>query len=238
MDLKKELISGKGLILNVDKPIGFTSFDIVRKVKKWSSIKKVGHAGTLDPLATGVLILLLGKATKRAGEFLNCDKIYYGVVELGVQTNTDDSEGEIIEKKRVPLKNEDEISAVLKSFEGEIDQIPPMFSALKKDGQRLYKLARQGKIVERKKRSVKIYKLSLIKWESPFISIKVHCSKGTYIRSLAKDIGEKLGTVSYLKELRRLKVGEYTISKSYSLSQLQEMFSKKNESLSSAGLYK
>jgi len=208
-----------------------TSFSVVAKVRVWAHCKKVGHAGTLDPLATGVLLVCTGKATKRVPELMELKKEYEGVIELGKTTETDDAEGKILQQRSVPSFSIEDVLLVLKKFVGEIEQIPPMYSALKKDGVRLYKLARKGKIVHREPRKIKIHEIKLLEWNKPFLKIRVKCSRGTYIRALARDIGEDLGVGGYLKELRRTRIGTYSIKDSYSLSTLRELLSGKHESL-------
>ena len=171
---------------------------------------KVGHTGTLDPFATGLLILLSGKFTKRSNEFLKLDKIYEASIKLGYVSDTGDTEGNIEKKndRKVDLK---EIQEVLKRFVGDIEQVPPKFSAIKINGQRAYKMARAGKDFEMPSRKVTIYNIEILEYNYPILKIRCFVSSGTYIRTLAEDIGEKLGTGAYCEELRRLKIGEYDI---------------------------
>ena len=204
-----------------------TSFGVVAKIRAWTHCKKVGHAGTLDPFASGVLLVCTGKATKRVSELMELEKEYEGVIELGKITETDDIEGKILQRRPVPSFSLEDIKSVLKKFVGEIDQIPPMYSALKKNGVRLYKLARKGKVVHREPRKVNIYEIELLEWNNPFLKIKVKCSSGTYIRALARDIGENLGVGGYLKILCRNRIGTYTIQDSYSLNELEELLLRK-----------
>jgi len=220
-----------GEILNIDKPAGLTSFGVVKRIRQWTGCRKVGHAGTLDPLATGVLLVCTGRATKRVSELMGLEKEYDGTVELGKTTETDDAEGKIIRECRVYPFSTDEIESVLRIFVGSIDQIPPMYSALKQNGRRLYQLARKGKIVPREPRKVEVHEITLLEYKRPLLRIRVRCSKGTYIRALARDIGEQLGSGGYLKNLRRTRVGPYNVDEGYSLEKLQEWFSVKYESV-------
>lgn len=208
-----------GKIINIDKPKGVTSFTVVRKIRQWTGCKKVGHAGTLDPAATGVLLICTGKATKQITQFVGMDKEYIGEIHLGIATDSDDRDGTVLEKMTVPELDEDLIEEVLEKFKGRIEQVPPMFSALKYKGKRLYKLARQGKVVERKPREITIHAIELLSWQSPFLQLKICCSKGTYIRSLARDIGKALGTVAHLSKLQRTRIGSYTVKDAYTLEE-------------------
>ena len=191
-------------VLLIDKPSGITSHDVVERVRRKLKMKRVGHAGTLDPLATGLLIILVGKATKLSSRLMSLDKEYEGTFELGKVTNSHDIDGEIEETNEVP----DTISAELiqeqmNTFEGDQYQTPPMFSAVKINGVPLYKHARKGKVVEREPRFIRISKYELKTWEKPFGTFYVYCTKGTYIRSLVHDLGQKLGCGGILTQLRR-----------------------------------
>nr|WP_081300531.1 tRNA pseudouridine(55) synthase TruB [Clostridium beijerinckii] len=199
-DTKTSQING---VLNIFKNKGMTSFDVVRKIKFLANEKKVGHTGTLDPEATGVLPVCLGKATKTIDYIMNSNKVYEVKFLLGVKTTTYDLEGEILEKNEIDHIKNDEVSEVALSFIGEYDQVPPMYSALKKNGVRLYELARKGIEVEREARKVRIFNISDLKIELPYVYMKVACSKGTYIRSLCYDIGEKLKVGAAMAELNR-----------------------------------
>ncbi|ALB48762.2 tRNA pseudouridine synthase B [Clostridium beijerinckii] len=199
-DTKTSQING---VLNIFKNKGMTSFDVVRKIKFLANEKKVGHTGTLDPEATGVLPVCLGKATKTIDYIMNSNKVYEVKFLLGVKTTTYDLEGEILEKNEIDHIKSDEVSEVALSFIGEYDQVPPMYSALKKNGVRLYELARKGIEVEREARKVRIFNISDLKIELPYVYMKVACSKGTYIRSLCYDIGEKLKVGAAMAELNR-----------------------------------
>jgi len=209
-------------ILLVDKEKGLTSHDVVAIVRRRFSIKKVGHAGTLDPNATGLLILLLGKATKLSNSFLNEDKAYEAEMKLGQRTDSADSRGKIISEKEVTV-TEEEIRTVMAGFLGVIEQIPPMVSAKKINGKKLYKLAREGKTVERKPRKIIIKELDVLKINTPFVEFRVKCSKGTYVRQLADDIGEQLNTGGHLTELRRTMSGDFSVRDAIAFNCLLQM---------------
>ena len=209
-------------ILNIFKPKGMSSFDVVRLVKKVAKTGKVGHTGTLDPEATGVLPVCIGRATKIIDYIMDSEKVYEVTFKLGIRTTTYDLEGEVLEERDPSnLRNED-ILGVIKEFIGEYSQVPPMYSALKKNGVRLYELARQGIEVEREGRLVKIYNIEDIKINNPYISMKVTCSKGTYIRSLCYDIGERLGVFATMTELNRSKTSVFSQEKSININDLTE----------------
>jgi len=197
----------KGILL-VNKSPKKTSFSLVALLRKLTKIKKIGHAGTLDPFATGLMIMLIGKSyTQKSQDFINHDKTYVCRLHLGYATKTFDTESEkIFYSEKKPTFNE--LEEVLKEFQGDIEQIPPMFSAKKVNGQRLYKLARQGLLIKREKIKVNV-KTTLIKYEYPYIDLEITCSKGTYIRTIANDIGEKLKTKAYLTALKRTRCGPY-----------------------------
>ncbi len=213
-----------GFILNINKPSGMSSFDVVREVRRLTSLRKVGHAGTLDPLAEGVLLICAGRATKRVSELMELEKEYRGTVRLGITTETDDGEGKIIKKKSVPDFSEEEIESVLNLFVGEIMQVPPMYSAIKSNGERLYRLARKGITVEREARVVHIKKIRLLSWKNPDIHLQVSCSRGTYIRALARDIGERLNTGGYLKYICRTRIGNFRVEDGYKIDEIEELF--------------
>lgn len=203
-------------IIIADKPAGVSSFGVVARVRRQLSERagrkiKVGHTGTLDPFATGLMILLSGKFTRRAGEFSKLDKVYEANVCLGAVSTTGDPEGEITEQSVESIPSEDEIRQALKKFTGQITQTPPAFSAIKVDGQRAYKLAREGKPVEIPPRQVEIYQIELLSYEYPKLKIRAHVSSGTYIRTLAEDIGKYLKTGAYVTELRRTRVGDFDL---------------------------
>lgn len=196
-------------ILLLDKPVGLTSNDALQRVKRIYRAAKAGHTGSLDPLATGLLPVCLGAATKFSAYLLDADKRYRVRVHLGVTTSTADAEGEVVERLPVEGVDATRIEQVLARFRGEIDQLPPMYSAVKHGGERLYKLARQGLEVERQLRRIQIFALDLIRIELPEIELDVHCSKGTYVRTLAEDIGRELGCGGHVSALRRTGVGPY-----------------------------
>lgn len=199
-------------IIVINKEKEYTSHDVVAKLKKKLNISKVGHTGTLDPNATGVLPILIGKGTKFSKYLINHDKIYEVELELGKKTDTADIEGKVIEEKNVDEKYiKENLLQVLESFVGKQEQIPPMYSAIKKNGKKLYEYARAGEKVEIEPRKIEIYKIDLNKYDKNIISFVVSCSKGTYIRSLCEDIAGKLNTVGYMKNLKRLQVGKFNI---------------------------
>lgn len=207
-------------VLVVNKPVGPTSFDVIRELKKTFPGEKIGHAGSLDPFATGVLVLLFGKATKLSGALLNADKSYRALLELGRTTDSLDCTGKFLAECPVPPLTEEQVKNTLKGFEGEWWQTPPMFSAKKVQGVRLYELARKNVNVEREKVAVDLFAVELLKMELPELEFAVHCSKGTYIRSLAGEIGERLGTAAYLKALQRLSCGEFTLQESNTIEEI------------------
>ncbi len=210
-----------GIIL-LDKPKGFSSNAALQKVRWLLNAEKAGHTGSLDPLATGVLPLCFGEATKFSQYLLDADKGYETVMQLGVTTTTADAEGEVIERREVTVGRAD-IEAVLPRFRGDISQIPPMYSALKRDGQPLYKLARQGEVVEREARSVTIARLELLGCEGEQASLSVACSKGTYIRTLVEDIGQVLGCGAHVAELRRTQAGPFSLAQCVTLDELEQV---------------
>lgn len=220
-------------LLLIDKPAGWTSFDVVAKIrgmvranytaknrKPTKRQLKVGHTGTLDPFATGLVIILLGDACSKSDEFLKLDKVYEATIRLGQTSTTGDPEGEITDVT-TDQPTMSEVDGALKQFVGVITQIPPAFSAIKINGQRAYKLARAGKEVEIPSRQVTIHSIELIDYSYPELRIRTHVSSGTYIRTLAEDIGKALGTGAYCTALRRTKVGEYTIDTAVSIAELK-----------------
>ncbi len=208
-------------IVIVDKPAGWTSQDVVSKLRGVLKTRRIGHGGTLDPMATGVLPVFVGRATRGVEFFEHADKTYEAVLQLGITTDTEDITGTVLEERPVHI-TQAQFLAVLEQFRGEIQQIPPMYSALKVGGQKLYDLARQGKEVERKSRTITIFKLECLDFSGNSARILVHCSKGTYIRTLCKDIGAALGCGGCMAALRRTQAGEYTISQAVSLQALVE----------------
>lgn len=207
-------------LIAVDKVPGPTSFDVVRQVREALGGAKVGHAGSLDPFASGVLVLLVGKATKLSGLLLNADKRYRAVVRLGQWTDTLDPTGTVEKEAPIPELSQERIEAVLKGFLGTWAQVPPMYSAKKLHGVRLYDLARQDIRVRRKPIEVQLHEVRFQAYSKPDLTIDVHCSKGTYIRSLAEEIGVRLGTVAHLVELRRVSCGQYFLEDCLSVEQI------------------
>jgi tRNA pseudouridine55 synthase len=203
-------------ILNIRKPIGWTSNDVVRWVKRRSE-GKVGHAGTLDPFADGVLLVCVGSATKKASELMMLEKKYHAVIEFGIITDTLDIAGQIVDRKESSV-NFESIKNVLPSFIGHIEQTPPIYSALRVNGKRAYDLARSGKVVEMEKRKVQIYSINIIHFNGRTLEIDVSCSKGVYIRSLARDIAQECGTVGFLRKLTRTRIGHYSVENSLSVA--------------------
>ncbi|WP_395827648.1 tRNA pseudouridine(55) synthase TruB [Collimonas sp.] len=206
-------------VLLLDKPVGFSSNDALIKAKRLLNAQKAGHTGTLDPFATGVLPLCFGEATKFAQDLLDADKTYETMIHLGVTTATGDTEGEILERKDVSVSHA-QIEQALAQFRGPIQQVPPMYSALKRDGKPLYEYARAGIILEREARAVTIHKLEFLDYQAPFLRLRVACSKGTYIRVLGEDIGAALGCGAHLQQLRRVQVGHLTLDGCVTLDQL------------------
>lgn len=218
-------------ILIIDKPLNLTSHDVVARVRRAAGQKKVGHAGTLDPLATGVLVLALGKATRTIEYLTNDDKRYQATVRLGQSTNTYDAEGEVLRQYEGPLPTAEEVESALDPFRGAIMQKPPIFSAIKKGGEALYKKARRGETVKIAPRPITIYQLDLSCWQPPDIGLTVHCSKGTYIRSLAHDLGAALGTGGHLVGLRRTASGVFTLADAYPLADIMSSTAEQLEKL-------
>jgi len=218
---KKTRLPINGVLL-LDKPVGWSSNDALIKAKRLLNAIKAGHTGTLDPFATGLLPLCFGEATKFSADLLDADKTYQTVVHLGVSTNTGDTEGEIVQTHEVNV-SEAKILAVLEQFKGDILQVPPMYSALKRDGKPLYEYARDGITLEREARPVTIHLLEFVKYQAPFLILNVRCSKGTYIRVLGEDIGNALGCGAHLNALRRTQVGHLILESAVTLDQLMEM---------------
>ena len=200
-----------GLLL-INKPSGITSFKVVSIIRKKLNVKKVGHCGTLDPLACGLMLVLVGNATKQQDKFMKQDKVYYAKIKLGIKTDTGDLEGKVISQTDFSKITVEQIKTVCDSFIGEIEQEPPMYSALKINGKKLYELARKGITVERKKRKIKIYNIDFLSFNDNEIELRVKCSSGTYIRVLAQEIGSKLKTDATLSYLKREQIGNYTLN--------------------------
>lgn len=213
-------------IIIINKPKGYTSHDVVNKIRKIYNTKKVGHIGTLDPNAVGVLPILIGKATKLSEYLMEHDKTYVATIKLGEKRDTGDLEGKIIEIKSVPNYSDKTVQNVLESFVGNQIQTPPIYSAIKIKGKKLYEYAREGKEVEIPKREIQIYSIKLENINNEEITFTVSCSKGTYIRSLCEDIAKKLGTVGYMKNLVRTQVDRFNINNSYTLEEIEKNFNK------------
>lgn len=216
-----------GYLFNIDKPLGKTSFNVVYTIRKTTGIKKVGHAGTLDPLATGVLLVAAGKATKSIHKLVGMEKEYIGKVKFGVVTDTYDAEGRVLEENSLDALKESDIVSALSKFRGEILQTPPIYSALKVKGKPLYKYARQGVEVKIEPRKVVINEIELLSFDGIEAEIKVKCSKGTYIRSLAYDLGRELGCGAMLNGLVRTKIGPYFIENSINLDDFRSNYDEK-----------
>ena len=203
-------------ILIIDKPSGPTSHDVVNRVRRATKIKQIGHAGTLDPMATGVLVVCVGQATRISEYLAGHDKAYRATIRLGIETNTYDADGEIVATHEVNVDRA-RVERALAQFVGEVQQVPPMYSAIKREGQKLYELARQGIEIERAARSVIVHSIELREYEAPTAIIDVQCSAGTYVRSIAHDLGAVLGTGGHLSELQRVAAGPFTIDQAITL---------------------
>ena len=208
-------------IVIVDKPQNWTSQDVTAKLRGVFQTRRIGHGGTLDPMATGVLPVFVGRATRGVEFFEHAEKIYEATLRLGVTTDTEDITGTVLEEREVCV-SEQEFLDVLSQFRGKIQQIPPMYSAIKVDGKKLYDLARQGKEVERKPREIEIFELTCLEFSGQTARLRIHCSKGTYIRTLCKDIGAALGCGGCMEALRRVQAGEYAIAEAVPLAELLE----------------
>lgn len=220
-------------ILLLDKPAGISSNQALQRARRIFNARKAGHTGSLDPLATGLLPICFGEATKLSAFLLESNKTYWVECKLGEGTSTGDSEGEIISTASVPTLNHKQIDSVLNTFLGETDQVPPMYSAIKKQGKRLYQLAREGQYIEREARCIQIYSLQLENYNSPILSFKLTCSKGTYVRVLAEDIARSLGTVTHVTALRRLVAGPFGPTGMLTLEELEQARAKGVSSLDS-----
>ncbi len=222
MSKRKSGLDVSGIIL-LDKRLGVSSNQALQEVRRLFNANKAGHTGSLDPLATGLLPLCFGEATKVSALMLDDDKRYQVTIKLGVMTDTGDSEGQIVAEMPVPDFSEAQLLDCLQHFTGEIDQVPPMYSALKHQGKKLYELAREGKTVDRPARRITIYAIELLAFDSQQISLDVRCSKGTYIRSLAEDIGHYLGSCGTVTALRRTASGQFNLADAFTIEQLREM---------------
>ncbi len=217
----KKQISVHGVVL-LDKPAGLSSNDALIRIKRKLNAKKAGHTGTLDPFATGLLPLCFGEATKFSQDLLNADKTYETTIQLGIKTLTGDTEGEIIEQKPVDHLTIEKIEGVLKQFIGEIDQVPPMYSALKRHGKPLYEYARAGIEIERQARKIVVNEIEILDFSNPYLTLKISCGKGTYIRVLGEDIGTALKSCAHLKALRRVKIGAFNIDDATMLTDIEQ----------------
>ncbi len=210
-------------VLLVDKPAGYTSHDVVDAVRRRFRIKKVGHCGTLDPMATGLLVLVLGKATKLSEKLISDDKVYEGAIKFGETTDTHDCDGRVVSTAPVPPLDVETLNHYAKTFQGDILQVPPMISAIKHGGVPLYKLARKGIEIQREPRLIHIYTFQFTKYEEPFGWFKLACTKGTYVRTVAHDLGQKIGCGAHLYALRRLASGKFKVEDSTPLDELLKM---------------
>lgn len=214
--------------LLVDKPVGITSHDVVDHLRKKTGIKKIGHAGTLDPFATGLLIIAIERsATKYIQEFVGMDKVYEATFVIGATTPSLDPETEVIKSDQVTVYSDDQVKEAMAKLTGEIEQIPPMYSAVKVKGRRLYKHAREGEVIEREPRNVSVYAFELLGSPRQMdglvqIDVRIHCSSGTYVRALARDLGKALGTSGYAKSLRRISIGDFHVKDAISLEKINE----------------
>jgi tRNA pseudouridine55 synthase len=212
-----------GVAILIDKPRSWTSFDVVNKIRRTFRIKKVGHAGTLDPMADGLLIVCTGHMTKFIGSYVGMEKEYTGFCKLGEVTPSYDAETEVSERRRIPDDITARLAETAEEFIGDVSQIPPMYSAVKVKGRRLYTLARKGKVIQRQPRTVTIQEFSVASVNLPLVGFRVKCSKGTYIRTLIYDFGEKLGCGAHVSELRRTAIGPYSVNNSCTVDELVKL---------------
>ena len=211
-----------GAVILIDKAPGWTSFDVVNKIRHVTKAKKVGHCGTLDPFATGLLIVCTGKATKHVDSFVGLSKVYLNEFELGKITDTLDSDGEVIAENKIGEYSGDQLQKIALELTGEIEQVPPSYSAIKVNGVAAYKLARKGKLPELKPRKIRIDLFEIIDYKKPILKTRIHCSRGTYIRALARDFGQKLGCGAFVRNLRREFIGSYSCREALSIEQFRE----------------
>lgn len=221
-----------GAMLTIDKPVDWTSFDVVNKIRRITGIKKVGHAGTLDPFATGVLVICLGPATKQSGDLMNLSKEYIAEIELGRETDTMDVTGKTILEKEAPELTRSAIEATFEALTGEVEQEVPAYSAAKIKGKRMYKLAREGKEMPQVFKKVTIEAIDLLDFSEKTIRIRVLCGRGTYIRTLGRDIARALNTAGFLKTLVRTRIGDFRIENAQSIEEFQEQLAKSTEIVS------
>jgi tRNA pseudouridine55 synthase len=232
MMINKERVDFSGLDFHlgeqilIDKPLGWSSFKVVYEIRNAIGWLKIGHAGTLDPLATGLLILCTGKKTKSISEFQDLEKTYSGTITLGKATASMDLETEILSEKPFDHITEEQIYHLKEEFTGKIFQVPPMYSAIKQNGKNLYKLARKGKTVERQPREINITGFNITNIELPYVHFEINCSKGTYLRVIANDFGEKLGCGGVLSSLRRSKIGNYSVDDAFSVEEFKDRLKK------------
>jgi tRNA pseudouridine55 synthase len=210
-------------VLLVDKPTGITSHDVVYRLRRKLQMQRIGHAGTLDPMATGLLIMLIGKATRISQYLMSVDKVYEGEATLGVVTNSQDAEGEVMETRPVPALTEVQVKEAMKTFLGDQYQTPPMHSAVKVGGVPLYKMARKGEEIEREPRFIRVTSFELLSFASPKITFRLECTKGTYVRTIANDLGQKLGCGAHLSALRRTGSGKFTIAQCLPLDEIEKL---------------
>ncbi len=210
-------------VLLIDKPRDHTSHDVVARLRGKLRMRKIGHAGTLDPMATGLLIMLLGRATRVSQYLISLDKEYEGTIELGKTTDSQDAEGQVMETRPVPPLAETQVLEAMRGFLGDQYQIPPMFSAIKIDGVALYKKARKGEEVEREPRFIRVMAWDLLRFASPHIDFRLRCTKGTYVRTLAHDLGTKLGCGAHLSALRRTATDRFNVSQAITLEQIEQL---------------
>ncbi len=221
-DVLEPSLAQQGFVVLINKPANWTSFDVVNKIRRALKIKKVGHAGTLDPFATGLLIVGVGKGTKALNSFMNLDKTYRALIRLGVETDTYDVTGEIVREQSIEKVTREQVEQILNEMKGELWQVPPMYSAKKVNGKPLYKLARKGQHVERQPQKVVVHEVRLLSWQPPFFEVELTVSKGTYIRSYAHDLGQKLGTGAILQKLERTQIGPHHLTESFELKTFLE----------------
>jgi tRNA pseudouridine55 synthase len=219
LGVQKEL---EGVLL-VDKPAEHTSHDVIARLRGKLRMRKIGHAGTLDPMATGLLIVLLGRATRVSQYLISLDKEYEGTIELGVTTDSQDAEGRVMETRPVPPLSEAELLAAMRGFLGDQYQLPPMYSAIKIGGVPLYKKARKGEEVEREPRFIRLFSWELVRYAAPRVDFRLKCSKGTYVRTLAHDLGARLGCGAHLSALRRTATDRFSVSQALTLGQIEEL---------------
>ncbi len=209
-------------ILLVDKPSGWTSHDVVAKIRNHFKFSKVGHGGTLDPLATGLLVVLIGKGTKLSDRIMGGDKVYEGIIHLGITTDSQDADGTILEEKDASHITREQVEAAMQNYLGDIEQIPPMVSAIKKDGVPLYKMARKGQVIEREPRKIHVFEYDVLGFDNPLVTFRVKSTKGTYVRTLAHDLGNDLGVGGSLDALRRTVSGPLSVDKAHTMGEILE----------------